>query len=118
MNHGNNDLSRAVRRALRCNPLGIQPRTAACASVLLAMATTAVMAADPPQGPTSAASSNADTELESITVTGIKAIAFEGKPDTVARLRAIPLPALSRGPLMVQWTLFYIARYNATTYNQ
>jgi hypothetical protein len=48
----------------------------------------------------------------------IKAVAFEGKPDTVARLRAIPLPALSQGPLMVQWTLFYIARYNATTYNQ
>jgi len=73
MNHGNNELGRAVRRALRCNPLGIQPRTAARASVLLAMATTAVMAADAPQGPTSAVSSNADTELESITVTGIKA---------------------------------------------
>jgi iron complex outermembrane receptor protein len=73
MNHTNNELGRAVRRALRCNPLGIQPRTAACASVLLAMATTAVMAADAPQGPTSATSSNADTELETITVTGIKA---------------------------------------------
>jgi TonB-dependent receptor len=53
--------------------LGIQPRTAAFASVLLAMGTTAVMAADAPQGPTSAASSNADTDLETITVTGIKA---------------------------------------------
>jgi iron complex outermembrane receptor protein len=73
MNHGNSDLGRAVRRALGCNPLGIRPRTAACASVLLAMGTTAVMAADAPQGPTSAASMTPDTELETITVTGIKA---------------------------------------------
>src|ERR1700680_4916215 len=65
MNHGNSDLGRAVRRALGFNPLGIQPRTAACASVLLVMGTPLVMAADAPQGP--------DTELATITVTGIKA---------------------------------------------
>jgi iron complex outermembrane receptor protein len=89
MNHDNNDLSRAVRRALRCNPLGIQPRTAACASVLLAMGTTVVMAADAPQGATSTTLAqaatqpsntpaaktpdNAENQLEAITVTGIKA---------------------------------------------
>jgi hypothetical protein len=62
MNHDNGDLGRAVRRALRCNPLGIQTRTVACASVLLAMGTTVVMAADSPQAPTSATLAQSATQ--------------------------------------------------------
>jgi iron complex outermembrane receptor protein len=72
MNHDNSELGRAVRRALGCNPLGIQPRTAACASVLLAMGTPVVMAADAPQGPDTTQPAKTD-ELATITVTGIKA---------------------------------------------
>jgi len=71
MNHHESELSRAVRRALRCNPLGIQPRTAACASVLLAIGTTVALAADAPQGSTTTVAQS--EELETITVTGIRA---------------------------------------------